>query len=105
MSRLLIKSKRYEEAEKWATKAIELKELFTFYDTRGQVHKIKLRNMQKDCNIQEKLSPSLEIARKATRDFQAAEKNFQLLKKAHWATAKQLQDDALGWERQPLFVF
>jgi hypothetical protein len=52
--------------------------------------------MQKDCNIQEKLSPSLEIARKATRDFQAAEKNFQLLKKAHWATAKQLQDDALG---------
>ena len=52
--------------------------------------------MQKDSNVPEKLTPSLEIARKATRDFQAAEKNFQSVKKAHWATAKQLQEEALG---------
>jgi hypothetical protein len=52
--------------------------------------------MQTDCNIQEKLFPSLDIAQKATKDFQAAEKNFQSIQKAYRATAKQLQNDTLG---------
>jgi hypothetical protein len=40
LSRLHIKSKSFEEAITWATTAIEFKERFTFYDTRGQALKV-----------------------------------------------------------------
>ena len=43
LARLFIKLKQYDKAEEWATKALELKELFTFFDTRGQGHKVKLK--------------------------------------------------------------
>ena len=45
LSRLHIKSKNFEKAVEWATTAIEFKDKFTFFDTRGQALKIKLRDM------------------------------------------------------------
>jgi hypothetical protein len=65
--RLHIKSKSFEEAITWATTAIDIKQLFTFYDTRGQALKIKLRDMLgKNPDVES----AVETARCAADNFQ-----------------------------------
>ena len=48
LSRLFINFKKHDEAFKWASKAIELKDIFNFYDTRGQAMKAKLKQILKN---------------------------------------------------------
>jgi len=47
LARLLIKRKQFEEADEWILKAIKIVELYTFYDTRGQVFKSQLEEKTK----------------------------------------------------------
>ncbi len=78
LSRLFIKQSNFLEAEEWATKAIGLKELHTFFDTRGQVHKAELQDALEDTKLDwTDIDQCLEIAIKAVNDFQSAERTLK----------------------------
>jgi hypothetical protein len=65
--RLHIKSKSFEEAIAWATTAIDIKQLFTYFDTRGQALKNKLRDM---LGKNPDVKSAVETARCAADNFQ-----------------------------------
>jgi hypothetical protein len=91
LSRLFIKQCKFLEAEEWATKAIGLKELHTFFDTRGQVHKAELKDALEDPALDWKnIDQCLDIAVKAVKDFQSAER---LLKESRKNPTKRKRQD------------
>ena len=63
ISRVLITCKKYNEACNWATRAIELKKVFTFFDTRAQAQKGKFKKLVAEIYSAEgkKNSPLSEI--------------------------------------------
>ena len=89
ISRVYRKKLNFLEAEAWATKAIGIKDFHVFYDTRGQAHKAKLKELQENEGGLQRLIDCLETGRKAVKDFQAAENCLKGSKKTEQAKQKQ----------------
>jgi hypothetical protein len=89
ISRVYRKKLIFTEAEYWATKAIGIKDSHLFYDTRGQAHKAKLKELQENEGGLQRFIDCLETGRKAVKDFQAAENCLKESKTTEQAKQKQ----------------